>query len=128
MIAFRMIALIGVFVFGLAIVLSNEVIAAPFTRLATSALPEQIGEQFDVVEVRRGRQVRRHRSGHRSSYGRVHRRNSYQGRRHIAVTTGPVTTGHVITDRVITAIIGDTGTTMAGFGIRRQSCYRRLFM
>jgi hypothetical protein len=83
MIAFRMITLIGVFIFGLPIVLSNEAIAAPSTRLPTSALPAQIGEQFDVVEVRNRRNVRRHRSRHRSSYGRVHRRNSYQGPRHV---------------------------------------------
>ena len=66
MIAFRMITLIGVFVFGLAIVLSGEVTAAPFTRLPMSVLPEQIGEKFDVVEVRRGNRSRNVRRGNRS--------------------------------------------------------------
>jgi hypothetical protein len=75
MIAFRMIALIGVFVFGLAIVSSGEVTAAPFTRLPMSALPEQIGEQFDVVEVRRGNRSRNVRRGNRSRNVSGHNRS-----------------------------------------------------
>jgi hypothetical protein len=81
MIAFRMIALIGVFVFGLAIVLSDEVIAAPFTRLPASALPAQIGEQFDVVEVKRGRKLRRRGSGQR--------RQSHKKRRNVRCHNRP---------------------------------------